>query len=80
MDSNKKLIVIIVTVVAVGLAVIMGVRFFTHQSRVDSASAQQAINQAKGTTMDPAKVQAIREQDRRVPMGIGRLPGNKGGQ
>jgi hypothetical protein len=28
--------------------------------------------------MDPNKVQQIREQDRRAPMGVGLLPGNKG--
>jgi uncharacterized membrane protein len=77
MDSNKKVIIIVVTVVAVGLAIIMGVRAFTG-GKVDTASGQASIEQSKGTTMDPNKVQQIREQDRRAPMGVGLLPGNKG--
>ena len=80
MDSNKKLIIIIVTIVAVGLAIVMGVRAFTGQGRVDTAEGQKAIQEAVSQKMDPSQMQSIREQDRRAPSGIGRLPGNKGGQ
>lgn len=79
MDSNKKVIVIIVTILAVGLAIVMGVRAFTGQGRVDSAETQQAIQQATQQHMDPSQQSQIRVQDRRAPQGVMRLPGNKGG-
>jgi flagellar basal body-associated protein FliL len=78
MDSNKKFIIIIVAVVAVGLAVIMGVRSFTGAGRVDTAEGQAAIKQATSGRADPGVVQQIRPEDRQAPQGIGRLPGNKG--
>jgi flagellar basal body-associated protein FliL len=80
MDSNKKLIIIIVTIVAVGLAIVMGVRAFTGQGRVDTAEGQKAIQEAVSRKMDPSQIETVRQQDRRAPSGIGRLPGNKGGQ
>lgn len=79
MDSNKKVIVIIVAIVAVGLAIVMGVRAFTGQGRVDTAVGQQAIEQAASRPSDPSLAETVRQQDRRAPAGIGRLPGNKGG-
>ncbi|NLH99782.1 MAG: hypothetical protein GX446_09875 [Chthonomonadales bacterium] len=79
MDSNKKVIVIIVAIVAVGLAVVMGVRAFSGQGRVDTASTQKELEQAASRPSDPSLAGTIRQQDRRAPMGIGRLPGNKGG-
>ena len=79
MDSNKKVIIIVVAILAVGLAIVMGVRAFTGQGRVDTAETQQAIQEATQTHLDAAQQSEIREQDRRAPQGVMRLPGNKGG-
>jgi len=76
--SNKKFIVIIVTILAVGLAVIMGIRSFSGAGRVDTSAGQAAIKQATTGKADPNLVQQMRPEGRRAPMGIGRLPGNKG--
>ncbi len=79
MDSNKKVIVIIVAIVAVGLAVVMGVRAFTGQGRVDTAETQTAIQQATQTHVDQSMAGEVATQSNQAPQATMRLPGNKGG-
>jgi len=76
--QNKTFLVIVVAIVAVGLAVIIGARALSHAGRPDTAEAQQAIETAsQGRVTNPAMMPTASQ--RQQPNSLaGRLPGNKG--
>ncbi len=76
--QNQKFLVIIIAIVAVGIAVIVAAKTLSNTGKVETAVAQQDIQRAvqSGVSGQGGQAPALGGN---APKGvIGRLPGNKG--
>lgn len=76
--QNRTFLVLVVAILAVGLAVIIGARTMSHAGRPDTVEGQQAIETAsQGRVTNPAMMPNAYQQQQPNSL-AGRLPGNKG--
>lgn len=74
--DTKKFLIIVITIVAVGVAVIVGIRTFTRSGKFETSEGVRAIEQASQQSVtDPSRVPPPSAQPKGV---VTRLPGNKG--
>jgi len=75
--DTKKFLLLIVAIVAVGIAVIVGIRTMSRSGKVETTETQKAIEQASQQTVtDPSRIPPPSTAPKGVIM---KLPGNKGG-
>lgn len=74
--QNKKFIIIVIAIVAVGIAIIVGVRTLTGSGKYDPSEGQMAIQRA---VQQGQAASSIPPPSGVTPKGVvTKLPGNKG--
>lgn len=74
--DTKKFLVIIVAIIAVGVAAIVGIRTLTRSGKFETSEGVKAIEQASQQSVtDPSRVPPPSAQPKGV---VTKLPGNKG--